>query len=148
MEITFYKLTCPLNQVGKTMDDTTKIVESNIHLLFDKSVINPSFLLSTNLAGYNYAVTDASLGNRKYFLSPGAKEGQLYRYTLQLDALETYKAEALGKTVILERQESKANPYLLDETWKVSTNHQVVTKLFPNSIGETTSTILTVLGGV
>lgn len=148
MILSLYKLTCPLNKVGKTFDNQTAVTLSSVHLINSEDVVTPSFLLSENYDGYNYAVCDSSFGGRKYFLSPPVKVGQLYQYQLTLDAVETYKTDVLTQQAILERQQNNADGYLLDENWQVSTKHTTITKLFPNSLGDTTSTILTVLGGV
>lgn len=145
MEILLYKNHSEKNKIGKSLTDQ---ISYNGTLRDETSVINPVVLLeAVNLSLYNYAYIPEF--HRYYFIRDivSVRNG-LWRISLDVDVLESFKTGILNLNVILSDSEAKgASDYLDGEQWRA--NVKAVTDIvnFPNGLRENGTYILITAGG-
>ena len=118
----FLKCTSDKDVIGKTWSQETadiKTVEGKI--LFNKNILNPTFLIETDVSAFNYCYIP--LFNRFYYITNvTVKSGTMKEIEMKVDVLQSWKGDStsgiLSNSVILERSENQYNTYFNDpEVW-------------------------------
>lgn len=145
MDINLYKNHSEKNKIGKSL--TGEVTYSG-SLRDETSVINPVILLEAeNLSQYNYAYIPQF--HRYYFIRDivSVRTG-LWRVTLDVDVLESYKTGIKNLNVILSDSETDgAQNYLNGAQWvsKVKAKTDIIK--FSNGLRENGTYILITAGG-
>ena len=144
MDIKIYNNTSEQVKVGKTLINVRDI---SGELKEACDIINPVIIVSgENLSSYNYLYIP--IFNRYYFITDiKVIRNNLWEISCHCDVLETYKNEIKNQKAIVARQENEYNLYLNDPEWKIYTNKQVLTRLFPYGFSDTGNYYMTVIGG-
>ena len=144
MDIKIYNNTSEKVKVGKTL---TNVRDISGELKEACDIINPVIIISgENLSSYNYLYIP--IFNRYYFITDiKVIRNNLWEISCHCDVLETYKNEIKKQKAIIARQENEYNLYLNDPEWKIYTNKQVLTRIFPNGFNDTGNYYMTVVGG-
>lgn len=115
MEIKFYKNNSEKNKIGKVLHNELSL---NGNLREESSIINPNILVEhSNLTVYNYAYIPEF--NRYYFISEmtSVRNG-LWRVSLSVDVLESYKTDILNLSCIVDKQQNQSyNNYIDDGSY-------------------------------
>lgn len=115
MEINFYKNKSEKNKIGKVLQD---VITLNGNLREESSIINPTILVEhSNLTVYNYAYIPEF--KRYYFISEmtSVRNG-LWRVSLSVDVLESYKSDILNLSCIVDKQQNQSyNNYIDDGSY-------------------------------
>ena len=115
MEINFYKNLSEKNKIGKVLNNTLTL---NGNLREESSIVNPTILVEhSNLSVYNYAYIPEF--KRYYFVSEmtSVRNG-LWRVTLSVDVLESYKTDILNLSCIVDKQQNQSyNNYIDDGSY-------------------------------
>ena len=115
MEIKFYENKSEKNKIGKVLHNELSL---NGNLREESSIINPTILVEhSNLTVYNYAYIPEF--NRYYFISEmtSVRNG-LWRVTLSVDVLESYKTDILNLSCIVDKQQNQSyNNYIDDGSY-------------------------------
>lgn len=145
MNIVLYKNASDNNTIGKSLSGALTLSGA---LRDESSVISPSFRLTSaaNIAQYNYAYIE-SFGRYYFIKGITVERTGVWSLDLDVDVLESFKAEILSLDATLLRQENEYNLYLNDPEWKVYTNKQVLTREFPSGFLDSGNYFLTVVGG-
>lgn len=116
MDIKLYKNHSEKNKINKSL---TSEVEYSGTLRDETSVINPVILIhATNLSQYNYAYIPEF--HRYYFIRDivSVRNG-LWRVTLSVDVLMSFKTDILNLNVILSDTETTGqNDYYSGDQWR------------------------------
>lgn len=145
MDITLLVNNSEKNKINKSL---TNAVTFTGTLRDETSIINPVVLLeTTNPSNYNYAYIPDF--NRYYFISDMASVNKnLWRISLTVDVLESFKNEILGSSAIISDSENKGmNKYLTGKVWKANVKETTTIKTFPNGLSENGHFILITAGG-
>ena len=144
MDIKIYNNTSEQVKVGKTLINVRDITGE---LKDACDIINPVIIVSgENLSSYNYLYIPSF--NRYYFITDiKVIRNNLWEISCHCDVLETYKNEIKNQKAIVARQENAYNLYLNDPEWKIYTNKQVLTRLFPFGFSDIGNYYMTVIGG-
>lgn len=144
MDIKIYNNTSEKVKVGKTL---TNVRDISGELKEACDIINPVIIISgENLSSYNYLYIP--IFNRYYFITDiKVIRNNLWEISCHCDVLETYKNEIKNQKAIVARQENAYNLYLNDPEWKIYTNKQVLTRLFPAGFSDIGNYYMTVIGG-
>ena len=115
MEIKFYKNKSEKNKIGKVLQNELSL---NGNLREESSIINPTILVEhSNLTVYNYAYIPEF--KRYYFISEmtSVRNG-LWRVSLSVDVLESYKTDILNLSCIVDKQQNQSyNNYIDDGSY-------------------------------
>ena len=115
MEIKFYKNLSEKNKIGKDLHNELSL---NGNLREESSIINPTILVEhSNLTVYNYAYIPEF--KRYYFISEmtSVRNG-LWRVSLSVDVLESYKTDILNLSCIVDKQQNQSyNNYIDDGSY-------------------------------
>ena len=145
MEITLCVNTSEKSKIGKNL--TSMNVFSGT-LREETSVISPVVLMELeNPSGYNYAYIPEF--GRYYFISDmvSVRKG-LWRISMKVDVLESFKNHILDLGVILsDRENMGAENYLSGEVWKAKVKEKTDIINFPSGLSETGHFILITAGG-
>ena len=144
MNVTLYKNTSEKAKVGKTLASASTHTGT---LREGCEVVNPTIIVEgDNLSDFNYMYIPEF--HRYYFITgiTSIKKG-LWQIDGHCDVLESYKEQIKAQKAVVERQENEYNLYLNDPEWKVYTNKQVLTRIFPSGFLDTGIYYLTVVGG-
>lgn len=122
-------------------------LEFQIDIMGENEVLRPVILLKSdnNLSGYNYIYLEGF--QKYYFCEISVVRDNLYRISCSIDALYSNKNAILGLEVVVDRQESLANAYIVDSSYQSINKTQTVCKKFPKSFGKAISNILVISGG-
>lgn len=145
MEITLCVNISEKNKIGKNL------ISMNVFsgkLREETSVTSPVVLMELeNPSGYNYAYIPEFM--RYYFISDmvSVRNG-LWRISMQVDVLESFKNYILDLGVILSDSENKgAENYLSGDVWKTKVKDKTDIITFPNGLSENGEFILITAGG-
>lgn len=119
------------NKSGNNVVDKTLISDKEISGVFlknDTSIINPVFLLTgfevSQFTDYNYLYVPSF--HRYYFIENFvAKTGKIVEISAHVDVLMTYKSDILASTQMIERQQNKANNYIVDNSLPLQANRKI-----------------------
>lgn len=121
----FLKLESDFNVIGKSWSQATgdiNTIEGKI--VFDKDILNPTFLIDGDITGYNYCYIPAF--NRFYYISLiTAKSSTLYEVKFNVDVLQSHSTAILSNYVVLERAEEEYNTYFNDNMVWTQQNKKV-----------------------
>ena len=115
MEIKFYKNLSEKNKIGKVLHNELSL---NGNLREESSIINPTILVEhSNLTVYNYAYIPEF--KRYYFISEmSSVRNGLWRVSLSVDVLESYKTDILNLSCIVDKQQNQSyNNYIDDGSY-------------------------------
>ena len=143
MVIKLYKTKSENEVVKKVLTDEI-VLEGTMRE--SSSILNFSMNVEhEDLSSYNYAYIESF--HRYYYISDIVivRTG-LWRLSLTVDVLMTYKNDFLPLKAIVSRQEKRYNLYLRDDNMKVYNNPIVVTKEFPSGFSSTLTTLMTIAG--
>lgn len=143
MVVKLYKTSSENEKVNK---DLTDEISLDGNMRESSSILN--FALNVeydDLSSYNYAYIEAF--HRYYYITDitMVRTG-LWRLSMRVDVLMTYKDQFLPLQAIVSRQENKYNMYLRDDNMKAYSNSRIVTKKFPNGFTNQLSTLLAIAG--
>lgn len=145
MEITLCVNTSEKNKIGKNL--TSMKVFSGV-LREETSVTSPVVLMELeNPSGYNYAYIPEFC--RYYFIRDmvSVRKG-LWRISMQVDVLESFKNYILELGVILSDSENTGSEnYLSGDVWKTKVKEKTNIINFPSGLSETGYFILITAGG-
>ena len=154
----FLKCKSDKNVIGKTWDSGTgdiNTIEGKI--LFNKSLLNPTFLIEGDVSAYNYCYIP--LFKRFYYIMGiTAKSGSKEEVEMKVDVLQSWKGDSnsgiLSNKAVIERQQSLNNAYFSDNMYWTQANKEVKTVPFIKSNGDelvfdipSDNYILTIAGG-
>lgn len=116
----FLKCVSDRDVIGKTWlnrDGENDIMTVEGKLLYDKDILSPTFLVSSDVIEYNYCYIP--MFKRFYYITAiVARTGNQKELTLACDELQSWKEGILANEAVLERQENEYNTYVSDsETW-------------------------------
>lgn len=143
MIVKLYKTSSENEKVNK---DLTDEISLDGNMRESSSILN--FALNVeydDLSSYNYAYIEVF--HRYYYITDitMVRTG-LWRLSMRVDVLMTYKDQFLPLQAIVSRQENKYNMYLRDDNMKAYSNSRIVTKKFPNGFTNQLSTLLAIAG--
>lgn len=145
MEITLCVNTSEKSKIGKNL--TSMNVFSGT-LREETSIISPVVLMELeNPSSYNYAYIPEF--GRYYFINDivSVRKG-LWRISMQVDVLESFKNYILDLVVILSDSENTgAENYLSSDVWKTKVKEKTDIINFPSGLSETGHFILITAGG-
>ena len=145
MDINLYKNHSEKNKIGKSL--TGEVTYSG-SLRDETSVINPVILLAAeNLSQYNYAYIPQF--HRYYFISDivSVRNG-LWRVSLDVDVLESYKVGIKNLNVILSDSEDEGGQKYLDGAqWRTKVKASTDIIRFSSGLRENGEYILITAGG-
>ena len=126
MRIVLYNNKSGNNVVSKTLSNEKEM--NGVFLKNDTSIINPVFLLSgfdvSQFTDYNYLYVPSF--HRYYFINNFvAKTGKIVEISAHVDVLMSYKSDILASTQMIERQQNKANNYILDNSLPLQANRKI-----------------------
>lgn len=145
MDIKLYKNHSEKNKINKSL---TGEVEYSGTLRDETSVINPTVLIhATNLSLYNYAYIPEF--HRYYFIRDivSVRNG-LWRVTLSVDVLMSFKNDILDLNVILSDTESTGqSDYYSGDQWRTLVKAKTDIIKFSNGLLDNGEYILITAGG-
>ena len=145
MEITLCVNTSEKSKIGKNL--TSMNVFSGT-LKEETSIISPVVLMELeNPSSYNYAYIPEF--GRYYFINDiiSVRKG-LWRISMQVDVLESFKNYIMDLDVILSDSENTgAENYLSGDVWKTKVKEKTDIINFPSGLSETGHFILITAGG-
>ena len=120
MNIDFYTTKDPQNYVNKNLTNETII--TGCKLLHETSLLTPvvacRFANIADVAKFNYVKIPQF--NRYYFITNVTfKSGGICEISLKVDVLMSAKSDILASSQIIERQQHKRNPMLIDPLYPV-----------------------------
>ena len=143
MIVKLYKTSSENEKVNK---DLTDEISLDGNMRESSSILNFALNVEYNdLSSYNYAYIEVF--HRYYYITDitMVRTG-LWRLSMRVDVLMTYKDQFLPLQAIVSRQESKYNMYLRDDNMKAYSNSRIVTKKFPSGFTNQLSTLLAIAG--
>lgn len=145
MDITLYKNHSEKNKIGKNL---TGAVEYTGTLRDEASVINPVIMIhAENLSLFNYAYIPQF--HRYYFIRDivSVRNG-LWRVSMDVDALESFKDGILNLNVILSDTETTGQTdYLSGEQWRANVKAKTDIIQFSSGLNDNGQYILITAGG-
>lgn len=142
------------NVVNKTLSDVVTFEE--VIFKEDTSLLNPTIIINGVSNDSSYTIEDIGTSNyfsipkvnRYYFITDiTMMRGGRVAITGKVDVLMSFKADILGSTQLIVRQEKKTNNYLIDTDIPLSSKKQVIEHEFGDSIADSGYYILAVNGG-
>ena len=141
--ITLYKNNSPKNTIGKTLTNVanlTGVFRDNV------DINNPIFTIEKeNPADFNY-VYIADFGRCYYVNSVNVIRKNLLEVHCTCDPLNSFASEIKANKGIIDKQQTKYNLYLNDDSLKVYQNPLISTWKFPNRFGAQYTYVLLVAG--
>lgn len=149
-----YKTKSAPNVVNKALTEVVAFEE--VIFKEDTSLLNPTIIINGVSNASSYTIED--IGNSNYFSIPKVNRyyfitditmmsGGRVAITGKVDVLMSFKADILGSTQLIVRQEKKTNNYLIDTDIPLSSKKQVIEHEFGDSIVDSGYYILAVNGG-
>ena len=154
----FLKCKSDKNVIGKTWNSGTgdiNTIEGKI--LFNKSLLNPTFLIEGDVSDYNYCYIP--LFKRFYYIMGiTAKSGNMEEVEMKVDVLQSWKGDSsegiLSNDAVIEREENDINVYFSDNMFWTQADKEVITVPFLDRDGNDlvfdipeNNFILTIAGG-
>ena len=142
------------NVVNKVI--TEVVVFDEVIFKEDTSLLNPTIIINGVSNDSSYTIEDIGTSNyfsipkvnRYYFITDiTMMSGGRVAITGKVDVLMSFKADILGSTQLIVRQEKKTNNYLIDTDIPLSSKKQVIEHEFGDSIVDSGYYILAVNGG-
>ena len=143
MDMIFYNNTSPSNKVNKELTNQQTLTGT---LREECSIISPVFnVVSEEPVTFNYCFIPAF--KRYYYVKNIIfLRDNIYRITLSVDVLMSFKDEILTQECIVERNENNYNLYLDDTSIPSFAYQQFQTKKFPTAFSNTGSFVLVLAG--
>lgn len=154
MVATIFKTKSAPNVVNKTLTEVVTFDE--VIFKEDTSLLNPTIIINGVSNASSYTIEDIGTSNyfsipkvnRYYFITDiTMMSGGRVAITGKVDVLMSFKADILGSTQLIVRQEKKTNNYLIDTDIPLSSKKQVIEHEFGDSIVDSGYYILAVNGG-
>jgi len=145
MELKLFKMTNEKIAVTKTLTNEHSM---NGTLRDECSIIDPVIMVEggSSIASYNYAYIPEF--NRYYFIKDCVSvRNNLWRLSMHVDVLYTYKSEIRNQKAIVSRNAKKYNLYLTDPMFKAYVNPVVKTLAFSGGFPNNFVHILATNGG-
>lgn len=142
------------NVINKTLKEVVTFDE--VIFKEDTSLLNPTIIINGVSNASSYTIEDIGTSNyfsipkvnRYYFITDiTMMSGGRVAITGKVDVLMSFKADILGSTQLIVRQEKKTNNYLIDTDIPLSSKKQVIEHEFGDSITDSGYYILAVNGG-
>lgn len=119
------------NKSGKNVVSKNLVSEHEINGVFlknDTSIINPVLILTgfdiSQFTDYNYIYIPSF--HRYFFIENFvAKTGKIVEISAHVDVLMSYKSDILASTQMIERQQNKANNYIVDNSLPLQANRKI-----------------------
>ena len=131
MNITFYQNISEYNAVNKSIREITTLSGA---LREESSIIDPVITISdidSAVGSMNYAYIPEF--NRYYFITNiESVRSNLWRVSLHVDVLYTYRAEIKSNSAIIERNENQYDLKLNDGLFKTQQNPRIAQFPFPS----------------
>lgn len=149
-----YKTKSAPNVVNKVLTEVVAFEE--VIFKEDTSLLNPTIIINGVSNASSYTIEDIGTSNyfsipkvnRYYFITDiTMMSGGRVAITGKVDVLMSFKADILGSTQLIVRQEKKTNNYLIDTDIPLSSKKQVIEHEFGDSITDSGYYILAVNGG-
>ena len=144
MNITLYLNNSEKNKIGKEL---TLVASLSGSLKEPSGIINPVITIEySSPTAFNYCYIDAF--NRYYFIKEvKVLYDDILQLTLVVDVLESFKDSILAQNVIIDKNASVFEPYLIDENLLslVKTKTDIVN--FPSGLLDSGEFILITAGG-
>lgn len=149
-----YKTKSAPNVVNKTLNEVVTFEE--VIFKEDTSLLDPTIIINGVSNDSSYTIEDIGTSNyfsipkvnRYYFITDiTMMRGGRVAITGKVDVLMSFKADILGSTQLIVRQEKKTNNYLIDTDIPLSSKKQVIEHEFGDSIADSGYYILAVNGG-
>lgn len=147
MRFLLYKCTSENEKVDKTLTDE---LEMNGALKDESDVIDPDILIETeNPTAYNYAYIPR-FGRYYYVREITSVRTGLWRISLHVDVLYTYRTDIRNCFAIVNKQQSETYGTDLynDGSFRVREDNFTELKSFPNGFNENGTFILLVAGAI
>lgn len=143
MVIKLYKTASENEKVKKELTDET-VLEGTLRE--SSSILDFTVTIEgDDLSGFNYAYIEDF--HRYYYINDiTIVRTGLWRFSMSVDVLMTYKDQFLQLNAIVSRQENKYNLYLRDDNMKAYSNSRIVTKRFPSGFTNQLTTLLSIAG--
>lgn len=146
VDIIFYNNNSDRRCINKVLTGA-KTISGNVKTQYTSSAI--SIDIDISVAGitpfqFNYMKFDTKY---YYIDSVDFISQTIIRLNCSVDLLETYKAQILKQTAVLNRSETSYNRYLNDDFLHINAYRRVQTKAFDNSFSAVSTPILIVTGG-
>ena len=141
VDITFYNNNSDRRCINKVLADA-KTISGNVKTQYTSSGI--SIDIDISVAGiapfqFNYMKFD----NRYYYIdSVDFLSQNIIRLNCSIDLLETYKAQILKQTTVLERSQNIYSRYIDDDKLVLNAYKRVQTKAFPVSFTPSSSYVI------
>lgn len=143
MTLTFYQNASDPRAVTKDLTSLGAI--ENCVMRDGLNELNPVFRVATEALpqSFNYCYCDWT--KRFYFTkSPIWLRTGLVDVPCTVDVLSSFAEQIRGLTATVERNENRANAYLIDDRYKAYSYQQIVTKQFPNQMADDSIILMTV----
>lgn len=145
MEITLYNTTSEKNEINKTISNGQTFTGT---LRDMTSILNPEINIESNLnlSAFNYC--HISEFGRYYFIKDvkSVRNG-LWRISLKVDVLMSFKVDILASQGILKHTETFGEPYLSDNSWENLVKDKTDILTFSNGLLDSGEYILITAGG-
>lgn len=133
------------NKINKNLSNANYVAGT---LKDETSIINPVVMMElSNPTQYNYAYIPEF--NRYYFITDitSVRNG-LWRISLSVDVLESFKTEILNASAIISDTETTGlNKYMTGDVWKTNVKETTNIINFPYGLSENGHFILITAGG-
>ena len=146
MNITLYQTTAEQNRLNKTLNNALSLSGT---LREETSVTSPSIVIEhSNPVGYNYAYIPA-FGRYYYINDITSVRNGIWRLSLSVDVLMTYRSDILQADVILNAGTSPDRERYLDgDQWQATVKKFTDVLSFPQGLLDSGEYILITAGGV
>ena len=145
MEIILYNTTSEKNEINKSLSNTATFIGT---LRDMTSVLSPEINIesSSNLSAYNYChISDFG---RYYFIKDvKSVRNDLWRISLKVDVLMSFKVDILASHGILKHSETIGDLYLSDNSWESLVKDKTDIITFSSGLLDSGEYILITAGG-
>lgn len=130
MIVKFYKNKSSTNVINKLLSKEKTF--DAVRLVDECTLIEPSLLMSlsdiTDFAIYNYFYIPKF--DRYYHVTNMTFEDAFVKIDGNVDVLMSFKADILGSTQLIDRQEKKVNKWLIDTQAPITSKRSLIIKTF------------------
>jgi len=133
------------NKINKSL---TAISSLSGVLKADSSILNPVILVEASISSLkncNYMVI-SEFGRKYFIIDIRSVRNGMVEISGKCDVLDSFASQILANTAIIKRQENDWNLYIDDGAFRVYSNPQIQTKVFPSGF-TTPEFVLAVAGG-
>lgn len=142
MNITLYTTNTPENHLNKSLGNSRSI-NGTVRNRTNNDRMNPVFLVSGNISGYNYAYVDG----RYYYIRDVVRNiNGLTELHMHEDVLMTHRGTIIGTTAHITRRVN-GNTYLTDDEFTSFGNKKLGMYKFGGSFDKSGHYVLVTAGG-